>query len=100
MQSMRRGERVSTKINAYVTLKFKPTGATANCPTFFDGEFWWTEGNGSCDCNRWIEIIDSFGLREFMNIEKISCTIVDKFELLELKDLTGKILYKKEINND
>lgn len=27
------------------------TGKTAKSP-FDHSEFWWTEGNGSCDCNR------------------------------------------------
>jgi hypothetical protein len=49
------------RLHVNVKITFKKTGESVVVSSIF-GEYWWTEGNGSCDCNRRIDFFRAKGL--------------------------------------
>lgn len=61
----------------------------------WDSDYWWSEGNMSCDCNRYLEF--ERGLRNNPNVKKVICSKI-KYKI-EIKNDNGEILYTELLNN-
>lgn len=87
----------------YVTMRENASGKTVRFVmreiAWGDGsEFWWSEGNYSCDCNRELEWREANGLPRFREEEDIPephCTS-DKYAVVKIELSDGTVVYAEE----
>jgi len=58
----------------------------------FPDDFWWSEGNFACDCNRYLEFERGLGKEPDEKLAKCSN---DKY-VVEIYSFNGKLLYKEK----